>query len=412
MRAYIKDLRNLSYGVRRFILSEIMLGIGMGLFMLVLNLHLLDLGVNEEQIGRISSVGALFMGLLGIPSGLLANYMGRKRMLVFGIAFMGFSYLIFGLGTKLWIFYAAQMIQSVGVTLLVTSEIQLLFRYCQSKKEETQSYSLLFAVFTLFTGFGTLIGGILPKWLGGHTSIYQSSLIIAAAILFASALIRAVWLPKEPAFISHEIVKDSPKDHTIEKHISHKEASILILSIFILLSGFAFGWVGNFLNIIVKFRLQWSDEWVSLALTLNGLFLFAGSLFMPYLLARWGIAKSFVSLYAVNIILAFLLCLVIPNPVFMGILFLRSGLFTLLNNMTESQSMSAVSEQKRNLFAGMRSVFRSIGFAGSTYLTGIILSHKNYTLPFLWTSLVILLNLTLFWIWVRPLLEEKLAEKA
>lgn len=409
MRVYIKELR-LSSGVRRFIISEIMLGIGIGLFMLVLNLHLLDLGVNEEQIGRIASVGALFMGLLGIPSGLLANYMGRKRMLVFGIALMGLSYLIFGLGTELWIFYAAQIIQSIGVTLLVTSEIQLLFRYCQSKKEETQSFSLLFAIFTLFTGLGTLIGGILPKWLGGHTSIYQSSLLIAAAILFANALIRAVWLPKEPAFISPEIIKDFPRD-TNEKHIPHKEASIWILSIFILLSGFAFGWVGNFLNIIVKFRLHLSDEWVSLALTLNGLFLFVGSLFMPYLLARWGIAKGFISIYAVNIILAYLLYLVLPNPIFIGILFLRSGLFALLTNMTESQSMSAVSEQKRNLFAGMRSVFRSLGFAGSTYLSGVILTHKNYTLPFLWTSLVILLNLIFFWIWVRPLLEEKLAEK-
>jgi DHA1 family multidrug resistance protein-like MFS transporter len=74
--------------------------------------------------------------------------------------------------------------------------------------------------------------------------------------------------------------------------------------------------------------------------------------------------------------------------------------------------MSAVSEQKRNLFAGMRSVFRSIGVAGSTYLTGVILTNKNYMLPFLWTSLVILLNLTFFWIWVRPLLEEKWTEKA
>jgi predicted MFS family arabinose efflux permease len=411
MRVYIKELRDLSIGVRRFIISEILLGIGIGLFMLVLNLHLLDLGVNEEQIGRISSVGALFMGLLGIPSGLLANYMGRKKMLVIGIAIMGLSYLIFGLGTRLWIFYAAQIIQSTGITLLVTSEIQLLFRYCQSKKEETQSFSLLFAIFTLFTGFGTLIGGILPRWLGGHTSIYQSSLIVAAAILFASALIRAVWLPKEPAFISPEIIEDAPKDHTIEKHFPHKEASIWILSIFILLSGFAFGWVGNFLNIIVKFRLQWSDEWVSLALTINGLFLFAGSLFMPYLLARWGIAKSFVSLYAVNIISAFLLYLALPNPIFIGMLFLRSGLFTLLNNMTEGQSMSAVSEHRRNLFAGMRSVFRSLGLAGSTYITGVILTHKNYTLPFLWTSLVILLNLIFFWIWVRPLLEEKWAEK-
>jgi DHA1 family multidrug resistance protein-like MFS transporter len=259
----------------------------------------------------------------------------------------------------------------------------------------------------LFTGIGTLIGGFLPKWIGGHTTIYQSSLLAAAAILLISAIIRAIWLPQEPEFIQTEIAKISKMDNSLAQKIPKRDASIWILSFFILLSGFAFGWIGNFINIIIKFRLQWSDEWVSLALTMNGIFLFAGSLCMPFIFTRWGITKSFISIYALNILSAFILYFVIPNPLFIGILFMRSGLFTLLNNMTESQSMSAITEQKRNLFAGMRSVFRSIGFAGSSYLTGVILMHKNYTLPFLWTGLIILLNFIFFWIWVRPLLEDK-----
>jgi predicted MFS family arabinose efflux permease len=407
MHTYIQELRSLSIGVRRFIISEILLGIGIGLFNLVLNLHLLDLGINEAQIGRISSIGAIIMGLIGIPSGLLANYWGRKQMLVCGIALVGISYLTFGLGSKLGVFYAAQMIQSIGVTLLVTSEIQLLFRYCQSKKEETQSFSLLFAIFTLFTGFGTLIGGILPHWIGGHTTIYQSSIVAAAAILILNALLRSIWLPKEPLMNPTESINKSPNDSFIEETNPKKETSIWILSIFILLSGFAFGWIGNFINIIVKFRMQWSDEWVSLVLTFNGLFLFMGSLLMPFLLTRLGAAKSFLVIYIINILAAILLYLNLPNPLFIGILFMRSGVFTLLSNMTESESMSIISEEKRNLFAGMRSVFRSLGFAASTYLTGFILTNKNYALPFLLASLVVLLNFVFFWIWVRPILERK-----
>jgi DHA1 family multidrug resistance protein-like MFS transporter len=407
MRQYINELKSLSIGVRRFIISEILLGIGIGLFTLVLNLHLLDLGITAEQIGKVTSIGALAMGLIGIPSGLLANYWGRKNMLVCGIALMGLSYLTFGLGTVLWIFYAAQIIQSIGVTLLVTSEIQLLFRYGRSKQEETQSYSLLFGVFTLFTGVGTLIGGVMPRWIGGHTTVYQSALLLSAGLLFLNALVRAIWLPKEP--VASEIEPKIRQDlvEASAKKLTGNKSSIWILSIFILLSGFAFGWIGNFFNIIIKFRLLWSDEWVSLALTANGLILFAGSLFMPYLFKRWGITRSFFGLFSLNIILALTLYLIMPNPLFIGLALARSGLYTLLNNMIESQSMSTISEQKRNLFAGMRSVFRSLGFAGSTYISGIILSKSNYTLPFLWTGLVLCVNLVFFWIWVRPLLEHE-----
>jgi predicted MFS family arabinose efflux permease len=132
-----------------------------------------------------------------------------------------------------------------------------------------------------------------------------------------------------------------------------------------------------------------------------------GSLLMPFLLTRLGAAKSFLVIYIINILAAILLYLNLPNPLFIGILFMRSGVFTLLSNMTESESMSIISEEKRNLFAGMRSVFRSLGFAASTYLTGFILTNKNYALPFLLASLVVLLNFVFFWIWVRPILERK-----
>jgi DHA1 family multidrug resistance protein-like MFS transporter len=407
MGAYFKELLQMSVGVRRFITTEILLGISIGLFTLVSNLHLLALGLQEETIGTISSVGALVMGLAGIPAGLVSNYWGRKNMLVSGIALMGFSYAIFGAGTMVWVFYAAQIIQSIGITLLITSEIQLLFRYSQSKKEETAAFSLLFAIFTLFTGGGTLLGGMLPRWIGGFTSVYQSSLFIAAAIMILGALLRAIWLPKEPPITSESEFPSSDKPPSALLASSHANASIWILSVFVLISGFTFGWIGNFLNIIVKFRLGWSDEWVSLALTLNGVFLFAGSLLMPYLLGRWGMTKGFMAIFCFNAASAFLLALTLPSFLFISILLVRSGLFTLLNNMIDSQSMSAIAEQKRDIFAGVRSVFRSLGLAASTYGTGVILQHKNYILPFFYTGCVLVISGIYFWFWVRPLLEER-----
>ena len=44
MSFYIKDLLQTVYGVRRFLISEAFYGIGIGLYTLVLNLHLLFRG--------------------------------------------------------------------------------------------------------------------------------------------------------------------------------------------------------------------------------------------------------------------------------------------------------------------------------------------------------------------------------
>lgn len=79
MSFYIKDLLQLSTGVRRFLISEAFYGIGIGLYTLVLNLHLLFRGLREDEIGALVSMGILIMGVLAIPVSLLANRTGRKK---------------------------------------------------------------------------------------------------------------------------------------------------------------------------------------------------------------------------------------------------------------------------------------------------------------------------------------------
>lgn len=398
----LKPLLTFSPGVSRFIMTETLLGLGVGIFQLVLNLHLLEMKLDEVQIGEITSVGALLMGLISIPAGLLAGWAGRKRMLVLGIFLMAVGYAGFGAGDTVPVFYASQIILTVGLTLLVTSEIQLLYQYSRSQKEETRAFSMLFAVFTLFVGVGTLLGGYLPKWLDGSTSIYQWTLYIAAAMHVLGALFRGLLLPPEP--------KPQPDKKAAGKHAetaSRKSKlpsrTVWVLALFTLLTGAAFGLTGPYLNVIVKFRLEWQDTTVSLLLMAAGFFTFAGSLIMPVLLERAGVSYAYNIVYIGNLVLTILLSFAFPVFLFCMVLLVRGGGFTLLTNMTESQAMSCVDERERNMFAGMRTVFRSVGASAASYATGIILAAKNYTLPFLLTAIVISVSYVYFLVWVRPL---------
>lgn len=407
MWSYLRDLRELSTGVRRFIFSEVLLGIGIGLFNLVLNLHLLEMKLDEEQIGQLGSFGTIVMGLISIPTGLMANRFGRKRILVTGLTLMGCGYSLFGFVENLLGFYFAQLIFSIGITMLITSEIQLLYHYCHSKKEETQAFSLLFAVFTLFTGVGTIIGGYLPNWLGGMNTSYQSSLLVGAGCLFLVSLIRGLFLPKERT----EVTNYEKRESSSQSPWRLPNRSILIFSFFTFMSGFSFAFIVPFQNVILKFRYDLSDEWVSILLTMNGFFLFIGSFLMPYLLERLGIRKTYFTVYAVNTILAFFLFLAIPLPLFAVLFLVRGGSFTLLNNLIDSQGMSAIPDEDRNLFAGLRSVTRSIGSSISTYMTGVILAQKNYYLPFLFTAGALLAGYLYYRILVQPILLERLGER-
>jgi MFS transporter, DHA1 family, multidrug resistance protein len=411
MRSYVQSMiGDLSPGVRRFIATESLFGIGAGILALILNLHLLQLGFNEKEIGQITSLGALATGLLSLPAGLLIRVTGRKPMLVLGMAMTALSLVGFGTATSPIQVMSCQLVWSLGITAIVTSEIQLIFEYCREKQEETRAYSLLFAVFTLFTGFGTLLGGYLPNWIGGSTSVYQYSFFVAAACFALASLLRGVLLPRSGT-ASQIAANTAKKNLNSGDAVKKKSYSILfILCAIIFMSGVLFGLLNPYLNVILKYRFDWNDGAISLVLTLSGFFLFLGSLLVPYLLERSGIRKTFGLLFVCNALFAFLLALAVPAPIFSVLLLLRGGLFSMLSNLLDSEAMSAVPEADRNLFAGLRTIARSSGNAIAAYATGLILAASDYQLPFILTGVMLVLGYGLYLWSAQPILERRSAQ--
>lgn len=399
--SFVSQIKFLPKEIKSFAATEALLGIGMGIFGLVLNLHLLALGISPEVIGAISSVGVLVMGGSAVLAGILANYIGRKPVFIIGILFTGIGYGIFGISTSLSLFYFAQIINSIGISFLITTEIQLLFYYSKTKDLETFSYSLLFASFTLFSGLGTLLGGFIPNWLPFGTTKYQYAIYISSGAILLAAFLRSILLPNV------NLIKNQNGSSKKSRLYNKFDGKIFLLSFFILLSGMAFSMIIPFQNVIVKYRFNWSDEYVSYLLTISGIFLFIGSIIMPYIINKFGRIKAFYYIYILNLIFTIILVFNVPLSVFSIVFLFRSGSFTLLNNMIESQTMSVVSEEKRDLFAGTKSFIRSIGSAIASYLAGYILEGKNYNLPFLITFFLIGLSFIYFVFLIKPIFDKE-----
>ncbi|WP_219836791.1 MFS transporter [Paenibacillus sp. R14(2021)] len=407
-------VRDLSPGVKRFIATESLFGIGAGIFSLILNLHLLDLGFSKGAIGQITSLGALTVGLTSLPAGYVVKRVGRKPMLVAGMLLAFLSLVLFGFGTTMTEVTAAQLIWSLGITAIVNSEIQLIFQYCRSKKEETSAYSLLFAMFTFFTGVGTWIGGYLPDWLPGHSTVYQYAFFVAGGCLGLSGILRGLLLPSTNARADEGAeagAGGSLAEQPAARKKGHSLYFLLILSLLIFNGGFTFGLLSPFLNVILKFRFHMEDGNISGLLALSGFFFFVGSIAMPYLVEKWGSRKTFVVLFLYNVLVVALMAAAMPAAVFAVLLLLRGTGFTMLNNLTDSECMSAVAEGERNLFAGMRTVSRSIGNTIASYWAGYILAGNHYSLPFILTAAAVLIGYIIYAWLVQGMLDRRLQEQ-
>ncbi|MEH7503121.1 MFS transporter [Neobacillus drentensis] len=410
----IQSLRFLTLpsGVKRFLATESLYGLSIGMFALILNLHLIEMGITEKQIGLITSMGILVMGIFAIPVSILAKKAGRKKLLVTGITSIAIGCSIFAFAEGFAFFFLAQFVVSIGLTLVETTEIQLLFHYSRSKREETQAYSFLFAVFTAFTGAGTLIGGFLPNWIELSDKGYQNTLVATSILFLLLACVRGGLLPAEQRrkTVTREDL-DQRRETCSEpnaflqrkgKHSSDLQKKMLLFAVFALITGGAVSCLQPYLNLFIKFRFDFSNEAVSMLLALNGLALFIGSVFSPALIDRFGVKKTFFYIYMVNIILCFILFLNIQPYFFSVLLLVRGGVFTMLTNLVDSLSMSSFKDEERDMYAGIRAVFRSIGSAVSAFLVGTILAGKNYTLPFILAGLLLLLGYAYFTYVIRP----------
>ncbi|WP_456289411.1 MFS transporter [Paenibacillus sp. AK002] len=407
MSFYIKDLLQLSTGVRRFLISEAFYGIGIGLYTLVLNLHLLFRGLREDEIGALVSMGILIMGVLAIPVSLLANRTGRKKLLVTGVFFIAAGNVLFAVSDDLLWFYVAQILVSTGLTLVETTEIQLLFHYCRSRKEEARAFSLMFAVFTAFTGLGTLAAGYISKGFEGSRG-YEVSLLLTGLVLVLHGVIRAFWLPSERRDLDEEAPTVSSSKGISRLTGPLSSGTLWLFAVFTALLGGCIAMTGSFLNVIVKFRLDWMDDQVSVILAIGAILLFICSLMTPYVMERFGYNTAIISVFIVNMLLFAALYMILPVWLFVGLFLLRGGGVTMLSNLLDSLLMSAFNEKERNLYAGMRSVFRSLGSSGATFVAGLILARQDYRLPFLATAGVLLLcGLYYVW-WIRPVLSKRL----
>ncbi|USK35864.1 MFS transporter [Bacillus sp. F19] len=391
---------SLPSGVKRFLATESLYGLSIGMFTLILNLHFIEIGITEKQIGLITSMGILVLGIFAIPVSILAKKTGRKKLLIAGVGCLALGCAIFAFAESFALFLLAQFVVSIGFTLVETTEIQLLFHYSRTKKEETQAYSFLFAVFTAFTGAGTLVAGFLPNWIELSENGYQNTLLVTSFLFLLLAIVRGCMLPAEHQRVIAPEQKRFPYAKAkISRGLRHK---LLLFSTFAFITGGAVACLQPYLNLFVKLRFDFSNEAVSILLALHGLALFIGSVFSPTLIERFGVKQTFFYVYLMNICFCFLLFMN-SHPYFFSVLLLiRGGVFTMLTNLVDSLSMSSFKDEDRDLYAGMRAVFRSVGSALAAYMIGTILTGKNYTLPFLLAGLLLLLGYVYFSQVIRP----------
>jgi MFS family permease len=169
-------------------LSVLIWGFADGMIFYFHPLYLSELGAEPSMIGGILGVGALLMALTQIPAGILADKLGRKRLLVIAWLLGFLSVVVMYLATTLtmfvlgfWLLFLAGFMFSVMASYVSASD---------SPWPLTRSLTTISA----FYGIGTILGPL----VGGQIAIAFELRTIYLVAIFASVLSTIIILFLSP----------------------------------------------------------------------------------------------------------------------------------------------------------------------------------------------------------------------
>jgi MFS family permease len=202
MQSYLGRIRGLSRDIRLFFVYNLFAVIAHGVFSIVFNLYLLELGMREDDIGTLSLVQILSMAVGGISLSFLVNRLGSWRCVAWGFILFLISSVAIAFAESANLLYLLSAFYGLGLAFLFNTTMPFLVEW-GTPRERGQATVFSFSLISLSLTVGALVGGLLPGLLGSAIGslgdqtllLYRWTMVIGT--LFAGAGLIPLWMMTE-----------------------------------------------------------------------------------------------------------------------------------------------------------------------------------------------------------------------
>lgn len=368
--------------VRLFMLANVLIQIGMGIFMVMYNLYIKELGMPETINGKVISMTALASAIMLIPAGFLSDKFGRKWMIVGGAVFGGLTLFYRSVTVvETPIIYAA-FLTGLFMAFVQVSGVPFLAENSNAK-ERVHMFSIHFALMTIANVIGSLFGGIIADTLqvvlsiGAEQSIRWSLLI--GSTIFTLGLIPLFKLqnnPSEPVQILD--VANDPQPDT-DNNLRRNLILIFHFSFASLLIGLGSGLVIPYLNLYFSNRFDASNAFIGLILSLGSGMTAVAMLIGPILVKKIGKVKALIMFQLLSIpfliLTAFTTSLLLASVGFL----MRQALMNAGNPIQSAIAMEIVADKYKGLANSVNQTVFQLGWATmGPIATGLVVALGSY----------------------------------
>ncbi len=392
---YLSRFRLFQRNARLYLLSVIIAGVAAGIFSLLLNFHVLQLGLDQAFLGQLLSINSLAYLVASLPAGYLSDHLGRKLALLIaglgsvlaiaGIAFAATASLLAALALLLGLF---QSLSSVTMAPFLAEN--------SSEKERNYLFSAGFSVQMLAVTLGYWLGGRLPDWLArlpaigtGAGADYSGALLIVAALNLIALL---------PLLLLHARLRENLGDRLAPLRYARRQATLLTRLITpLIVTNLGAGLFVPFMNVFYRQTFALSDAGIGSLFAAGSLIMALGMLAAPPLADRLGQIRTVIFTQALSI----------PFMALLGFapwLWLSAFAYLvriILMNMTvpvfQAFAMEQVDEEARATVSALTNIGYSFGYAVSPAISGHLQAQFGFPLVFSVAMVAYALAVAMFW---------------
>lgn len=381
---------------RFFLLHIVISGAAMGVFRLLFNFFVLSLGYDEALLGNLVTVSSLVALLAALPMGYTADWLGRKRSLLFATFLEALAILLMVAFPSAAVFLVMSALSGLGQSLAAVTVAPFLMEN-SSAEERTYLFSISSGLQMTMASVGNWIGGYLPGWLAislqseaTSPTAYGAALLIIGSVLLLSLLPLAAI--RATAAVRTERTLFAPFAYFRQQPalLGRLIAPMFVTSI-------GAGLIMPFMNVFYRQVYHQSDPVIGALFAWGSLWMGVGLLLAPPLADRWGKMNLVIGSQALSI--PFLILMGFAPQFWLSAFayYIRLALMNMSSPVYQAFVMERVEPSARATVSSLVSMSWNFGWAFSPTISGWLQVRYGFAPPFIGTILLYCLSIYLYW---------------
>ncbi|OAB36888.1 MFS transporter [Paenibacillus macquariensis subsp. defensor] len=380
-----KGWNDLSLNIKLFFLANVLFQIGGGMFSVLYNLYIQDLGYEDAMTGKVVGIQSLATALMFIPVGLLGDRTSRKKLLIIGAMFSGLAFIGRSIFDSEFSLLSLAVVSGLFASIFQVLAIPFLAESIPMKQRlRIFSYysSLVLASQVLGSMGGGMLADLFQTFGMSRISSLQIVLAVGGVATFA-AFIPLLFIVEATRTVKSKenlvTTIDQPLK-TVSKNLRTDYTMIGQFALVQLIIGIGSGLVIPYLNLYFTNRFSVSLSAVGLLISLGQIMTIVSMLIGPSLAAKVGSVKAVVCFQLLS--LPFLLITGFTNLfAIAAVSFLfRQALMNAANPIQSSVLIDRVSDSSRGIANSVTQTAFMLGWA----FMGPIQSYFVTTYGYYW----------------------------